>query len=118
MTTAAEVIRKAGGKRGMICCPAFGHDDKTPSCRVFDGDDGTVRFHCFGGCDWRDVRSGAESLGYIEPYDPSCVLTENEIQERRERAEKARIERERQEAEDSKQAIATARQIWGGTVHV
>ena len=27
----------------MICCPLPGHDDRTPSCRIYD-----QSFHCFG----------------------------------------------------------------------
>ena len=38
--------RQAGGT--LICCPA--HGDRTPSCSVTRGPDGTVRVRCFG-CD-------------------------------------------------------------------
>lgn len=33
----------------LICCPA--HGDRTPSCSVTKGPDGTIRVRCFG-CDW------------------------------------------------------------------
>ena len=38
--------RQAGG--ALVCCPA--HGDRTPSCSVTRGPDGTVRVRCFG-CD-------------------------------------------------------------------
>lgn len=47
--------RQAGGV--LIRCPK--HREKTPSCSVTKGPDGTVRVKCFG-CDW-----GADALGLV-----------------------------------------------------
>ncbi|MCR9123017.1 MAG: hypothetical protein NXH91_12170 [Phyllobacteriaceae bacterium] len=53
------------GRYGMVCCPA--HQDRTPSCKVGDGVNGPI-FHCFAGCDWRDVRRSVERMGLLEPW--------------------------------------------------
>lgn len=122
MTTAAQIAQAAHGKiisgGFMIQCLAPGHNDTDPSCKVFDGPDNQVRFHCFGGCDWRDVRAGAESLGLIEPFQPGRRKSEKSLRERLERRVQAQQQRDKEQAEQDKKAIAAANQIWGGTVHV
>lgn len=40
--------QRQGGRGVTVCCPA--HGDRTPSCSVTRGPDGTVRVRCFG-CD-------------------------------------------------------------------
>lgn len=40
---------KAVGAGYTVRCPA--HGDRTPSCSLTRGPDGTLRVHCFGGCD-------------------------------------------------------------------
>jgi putative DNA primase/helicase len=73
--SAIDVARKANGKRGvdrsfLISCPVPGHGrgrgDLTPSCAIRDGHDGRLLFHCFAGCDWRDVVRAARELGWID----------------------------------------------------
>lgn len=50
------------GRYGMACCPV--HDDKTPSMTVHDADQG-VTFHCFAGCDWREIRDELKRRGVL-----------------------------------------------------
>jgi len=73
--SAIDVARKANGKRGVdgsfsISCPVPGHGrgrgDLTPSCTIRDGHDGRPIFHCFAGCDWRDVVRAASERGWID----------------------------------------------------
>jgi hypothetical protein len=65
--SAAEIVKLRDGKwhgtYGMIRCPA--HDDRNPSCRVWD-DGGQTWVHCYAGCDWRVVRN-ALKLGKDAP---------------------------------------------------
>ena len=74
--SAIDVARKANGKRGvnrsfLIACPVPGHGrgrgDLSPSCTIRDGHDGRPIFHCFAGCDWRDVVHAARERGWIDP---------------------------------------------------
>lgn len=49
---APRKARRAG--RGFLtCCPA--HDDNTPSLSLNEAGDGRVLFHCFAGCEPRDI---------------------------------------------------------------
>ena len=54
--TARHICESRGGKwsgtKGMACCPA--HNDRTPSLGVTLGRK-AILFHCFAGCDRRDV---------------------------------------------------------------
>ena len=72
--SAVEIARKANGKRGvdgtfLVSCPVPAHGrgrgDLTPSCTVRDGHVGRPIFHCFAGCDWRDVVRAARERGWI-----------------------------------------------------
>ena len=49
-------------------CPA--HADRTPSLSVTRGKNGDAVFHCFAGCDWRDVSAelGVSWRGGIHPH--------------------------------------------------
>ena len=58
--TAALGGRWSGGS-GMARCPA--HDDRNPSLNISDGDNGRPVFHCFAGCDFRDVRDALHQRG-------------------------------------------------------
>ena len=95
----------------MIKCPA--HNDKTPSCKVWDGPDGTARFHCFAGCDWRDVRAGAEALGLVLPWNQNKSTPVSEA--RRRELERVRRERERAEVRDRERKRQWAKRIWQDT---
>jgi putative DNA primase/helicase len=53
------------GSYGLCCCPS--HDDGKPSLKVKDDPrkiEG-VDVYCFGGCDWRDVKTALSRLGLI-----------------------------------------------------
>lgn len=52
---AEGATRQAGGL--LVCCPS--HGDRTPSCSVTEGPDGTIRVKCFA-CQW-----SADALGLI-----------------------------------------------------
>lgn len=71
MVDARSLTRSMGGRwhgmYGMISCPA--HKDRTPSCKVIDGMDRPV-FHCFAGCDWRDIQTTLERAGVLQPWEP------------------------------------------------
>ncbi len=69
MTAAQEIVRRLGGRwagrYGMARCPA--HKDRTPSLKVSDppaGSDEPI-FHCFAGCDWRDVKDALRRDGLL-----------------------------------------------------
>lgn len=76
--TASDIARAAKGKRSgvgwLIQCPAPGHRDQHPSCTVTDGPNGPI-FHCFAGCDWREIRAAAEAKGWIEPFSSRTVTS-------------------------------------------
>ena len=45
--------QRDGSPRYMACCPV--HEDEEPSLVVDCKDDGRVMFHCYVGCDYRDI---------------------------------------------------------------
>ena len=47
-----EKVRASGGQH-MACCPA--HDDKNPSLRIREREDGVVLFTCFAGCEPQSI---------------------------------------------------------------
>ena len=51
------------GAYGTARCPS--HRDRNPSLSVRDGTDGAVVFHCFAGCDWRDVKDALRARGIL-----------------------------------------------------
>ncbi len=66
---ARAVVKALGGRwagrYGMARCPA--HKDRTPSLKVSDppaGSDEPI-FHCFAGCDWRDVKDALRRDGLL-----------------------------------------------------
>lgn len=72
--SAAEIARVVASKRiangaFLISCPVPGHGrgrgDRNPSCVVRDGDNGRLIFHCFAGCDGRDVVQAARQREWI-----------------------------------------------------
>ncbi len=122
MSTAAQIASTLKGKPitggYLINCTAVLHNDSTPSCKIWDGENGAVRFHCFAGCDWQDIRAGAELLGLIKPFKPGHTETPQERQHREIRQAETQKQRQADELEQAKKAIVAANQIWGGTVHV
>lgn len=120
MQILTEIARSSGkhfryGDGFMIQCPA--HDDKTPSCKIWEGPDGGVRFHCFAGCDWQACRDGAVKLGYLDAFRPKCIEGSIARQYRARQQLNAKHQRVAAELEQAKKATAAANQIWGGTVH-
>ncbi len=70
--TARAIVKALGGRwagrYGMARCPA--HKDRTPSLKVSDGPNGEPIFHCFAGCDWRDVKDALRQRGLLPEWVP------------------------------------------------
>ena len=71
--TAATIIKALrgswSGSYGMCLCPCH-NDGKTPALKVSDDsrkDDG-IDVHCFGGCDWRDVKAELRRRGLLSDH--------------------------------------------------
>src|SRR4051794_25717263 len=67
------------GRYGLCRCPV--HADRTPSLKVKEDprkSDG-VDLHCFGGCDWRDIKTELSRQGLIPKFGPA----EGQVQLRR-----------------------------------
>lgn len=117
MTTAADIAAVAGKSKRigpdqfLICCPA--HDDRTPSCKVWDGETGPL-FFCFGGCDWKEVRAAAEGNGWLPPFDAGHRETQTERLDRKRQLAERRKERRQQEAVEFDRKRAFAQGIWNG----
>ncbi len=113
--TASEIAWAAKGKRAgagwLIRCPAPGHVDRHPSCSVADGPNGPV-FNCHALCDWRDVRQGAEALGWIQPFKRQPRRSLNNRLIARATATAARHQYEAEIRVDEKRRIAKAQGIW------
>ncbi len=113
--TAREIACAAKGKRTgsgwQIHCPAPGHADKEPSCTVIDGPTGPV-FHCFAGCDWRDIRAGAETAGWIEPFARQSAQSGEDRIAARAAAKAAVAQREGEIERDTQARIRKGRAIW------
>lgn len=81
MADAATIAKALHGTRngnGFLCrCPAPSHGkgrgDRSPSLSVSDGDDGRLLFHCFSGCDSRDVLAELRRRGIMEGGNRSYV---------------------------------------------
>ncbi len=43
-----QLVKPVGDGKWMACCPS--HDDKSPSMRITELNDGRVLIHCFAGC--------------------------------------------------------------------
>ncbi len=102
---AREIVTALGGRwhghYGMVPCPA--HADLTPSLKVADGENGDVVVHCFGGCNWRDVKNALRRDGLLPDWgERSMPRPDPEVQARR-MAEREAEERCR---------TAAAREIW------
>ncbi|HKY37133.1 MAG TPA: CHC2 zinc finger domain-containing protein [Polyangiaceae bacterium] len=64
--------KQRGGRGLMILCPA--HAEKTPSCSVTLGADGTIRVKCFGGCDF--TGDALTLIAVVRGLDPSAQFGE------------------------------------------
>jgi len=71
---AREIAQALGGHKiagGWLArCPA--HDDRTPSLSIIDGRCGRPIFHCFAGCDWRDVSDRLAAMGLVPRLAPKA----------------------------------------------
>ncbi len=91
----------------MTKCPC--HRDRTPSLKVTDGLDGEPVFHCFAGCDWRDVKDTLRRDGMLPEW-----RTENGHDREKERAPSREILERRDAAGRADKARRTrqALEIW------
>ncbi len=55
------------GSYGTARCPA--HDDREPSLSIRGGLDGKPVFHCFAGCDWRDIKDALRAGNILPEHD-------------------------------------------------
>ena len=119
MLSALEIARAAKGKRAgtgwQIRCPAPGHPDREPSCTVIDGRSGPI-FYCFAGCDWRDIRAGAEAVGWIEPFTRRPVQSREDRIAARAATKAALAQREAEMERDTQARIRNGRAIWGASI--
>ena len=121
MTTAAEFARATNGKpigngAFMSRCTSPSHNDSTASMKSWDGPDGKVRVHCFGGCDPFDVRDGAVAMGALEPFKPGYVESEWDKRERKALQAEAQAQRAKEQAEKDCEGTRRALAIWSGTI--
>ena len=118
MLSAREIALASKGKRSgngwQISCPAPGHPDREPSCTVIDGPSGPV-FHCFAGCDWRDIRAGAETAGWIEPFACRSLRPREDRIAARTAAKAALALREAEMERDRQARIRRGRDIWNAS---
>ena len=101
---ARSLTAALGGKwlrsYGTACCPV--HDDRRPSLKIVDGENGEPILHCFAGCNWRDVKAALRRDGLLlKRVDPES---------HREPLRKARAEP--RNSDGAKNRITAARQIW------
>ena len=70
-------VKETGRGRYLSRCP--GHDDRSPSLAIKDGDDGRVLLHCFAGCETESVLSAIgltfsdvmpDRVGHDHAYKP------------------------------------------------
>lgn len=71
--SARDIFAALGGKRlsegaYLVRCPCSGHGkgrgDRSPSCRVADGEK-TILVHCFAGCSREDILHSLKAIGLI-----------------------------------------------------
>ena len=109
--TARSVVKALGGhwrgRHGMAKCPC--HRDGTPSLKVTDGLDGELIFHCFAGCDWRDVKDTLRRDGLLPEW-----RTENGHDQEKEGPSSREIEERRDAADraDKEKRTRQALEIW------
>jgi hypothetical protein len=105
VSTAAELAHALKGKRsgkGYICYCVL-HRDRHPSFHVKDGPDGQLRFRCFAGCDWHELRAELVRRGLLPGKAPRLDPVE---------VARRTLERERKLREEREVAEAEALAIW------
>lgn len=79
MTSAREITAALRGRwlsgYGLARCLNPAHDDKNPSMKIWDAEDGP-RFECFASCSWRSIKDEARRRGYLPgrggPQEPDA----------------------------------------------
>ena len=104
---AQDLVKGLGGhwhgSYGTARCPA--HADREPSLSIRDGVDGEPVFHCFAGCDWRDIKDALRARGLLPERDPGHAPQRRHY--RKPKAPKPRLV-----DADQQQRIDFARQKW------
>jgi hypothetical protein len=113
MNVAQQITQQLGGKwhgtYGMVCCPT--HDDRTPSLKVYSSDlKSEAGFHCFGGCDWRDIKDELRRQGVLSDWNP-----EPETNKQRLDREQRQIAAEEATRRTQDLKVAKARSVFGQT---
>ncbi len=104
---AQAIVKALGGtwcgSYGTACCPA--HDDREPSLSIRDGVGGEPVFHCFAGCDWRDIKDMLRARGLLPERDPGHAP-------QRRHYRKPEAPKPRPDDSDQQQRVEFARQKW------
>ena len=69
-----DQVKKSGSSTWTCQCPA--HDDRTPSLRVTQLDDGRMLIHCFAGCGAAEVLS-AVGMSMTDLFPDSGPLSDH-----------------------------------------
>jgi putative DNA primase/helicase len=112
MLTSQEIAHALGspkriGDGWLACCPS--HDDRSPSLKIIDTEDGGVAVHCFGGCDWKAVRDALKVRGLLPGN--AAKIDPKEIERRR----AIRMEKE---AAALRGRVNCARKIWAKSLPI
>ena len=83
-----DKVRKNGSDKWMACCP--GHDDKSPSLAIKEGNDGKIILHCFAGCPTESIVS-ALNLEMSDLFAQKLSIVKNPSQIPRRKLETALI---------------------------
>ena len=108
---ARELVKALGGRwhgsYAMTRCPVpshgTGNGDRDPSLKIVDGDGGEIVVHCFGGCQWKDVKDALRREGLLPEQGQRPLIQPDPEGQARRRAER--------QAEDEKKA-QIARALW------
>ena len=111
---AREITQALGGHwlgtYGRVPCPVPGHGkgrgDRNPSLKLSDAPDGGVAVHCFGACDWRDVKAELRRQGLLPEWHPGA-----DRQHKRSEPEPQPHQQPDHQADEARR-IATARALW------
>ena len=111
MIDAQTISDALNGKRSgagyLACCPA--HDDRTPSLKISDGDNGRPVVHCKAGCSQEAVISALTGMDLWPRVDDDHSLSREELNKIRAEA-KAKAEA-RQAEEQANQTMAAQKAL-------
>jgi putative DNA primase/helicase len=113
MNVAQQITQQLGGNwhgtYGMVCCPT--HDDRVPSLKVYCNDvTGEVGFHCFGGCDWRDIKDELRRQGVVSDWTPEPETSNQRLDREQRQIAAEEVTRRTQDLRTAK-----ARSVFGQT---